>query len=104
MSIYNLTLNPKQCAALLLSIVDCEPSLYEQIETCAKEYTDNPTQYEQDEEMLELFYKHIVDSSQCEIGQIEHKGDIVTISWYHIYSGTNYKHEYYVKTKTFSKW
>ena len=103
MPIHRLDLSAKECAALLEAIVDCEPSLYEQIAACAKQYTDNPEQYEQDEEMLGLFYRHIVEPYHSEIGQIEHNGDYVIISWYHTGTESNYQHEYNVKTKKFTK-
>ena len=101
MSISSIELTPKQCAALLQSIVDCEPSLHEQIESCAKEYTDNPEQYEQDEEMMKLFYSKIVSAHQCQIGNIKHNGDDIIISWYH--TGMDYDRQdvYNIKTKTF---
>lgn len=104
MSISSIELTPKQCAALLEAIVDCDTELYSTIENCAKEYTDNPEQYEQNEEMMKMFYMRVVEPYHCEIGQIKHDGDSVIISWYHTGTECNYEHEYNVKTKKFSKW
>lgn len=103
MAICNLTLNPKQCAALLQAVVDCDEGLHNQIASCAKQYTDNPAQYEQDEEMLELFYKKIVSPHQCQINHIEHNGDSVYISWWHTEMDYDVQYVYNTKTKTFSK-
>jgi hypothetical protein len=105
MSISSIELTPKKCAALLEAIVDCDPELYSMIENCAKEYTDNPEQYDQDEEMMKMFYKRfLVESHEYEINDIKHEGDSIIISWYYKKIERSYQHEYNVKTKRFTHW
>jgi hypothetical protein len=58
-----IKLNPKQCAALLHAIVDCDPDLYNQIKSCADEYTSNPEWYELETNIINWIYKNVCSSA-----------------------------------------
>lgn len=99
-----IKLNPKQCAALLEAIVDCDPTLYKLISDCSKEYTENPERYEQEEEMFELFYDKWVKRYDCSFESIEYLTDgNVQLYYYDLKQEETFSCVYNIKTKTFTK-
>lgn len=69
---YSISLNPKQCHALLQAIVDCDPHLYDLIKNCAKTYSDNPEYYELESNIINWLYRNICCSSQTSDIVVEH--------------------------------
>lgn len=102
MSHQTIKLNPKQCWALLSSIVDCEPTLYKLISDCSKEYTENPERYEQEAEMFDLFYEKLISRENCDFSGIEYLANgNVELHYFDRHHEGFYTCEYDVNTKTF---
>jgi hypothetical protein len=88
---YSISLNPKQCHALLQSIVDCDDELYELIKICAKTYSDNPEYYELESNIINWVYQTLCPCDQIEEIHIQHlEFNRYNIVWNNINDSNDY--------------